>query len=84
MVPSFQGDLELQLEENKVLADGFILNSDKQAFIPYTPGLYYKGKIAGDDQSSVAISFFDDEVMGIISPTGQSNLVIGKSKCITI
>lgn len=82
MVPSFQGDLELQLEENKVLADGFILNSDKQAFIPYTPGLYYKGKIAGDDQSSVAISFFDDEVMGIISPTGQSNLVIGKSSAL--
>ena len=58
------------LEENNIFADDFVATSKSagqdQPFT-YQKGLYYKGKIAGDPNSLVAISFFDNEIIGVIS-----------------
>jgi hypothetical protein len=42
----------------------------------YTGGLYYQGIVEGQPNSLVAISVFDDEVMGMIA-TDDGNLVLG-------
>ena len=42
----------------------------------YQKGLYYKGKIEGEPNSLVAISFFDNEIIGVIS-NSTGNYVIG-------
>ncbi|MEO5583588.1 MAG: CARDB domain-containing protein [Saprospiraceae bacterium] len=45
----------------------------------YTPGRFYKGKIKGNESSIVVISLFDDEVYGLITRSGHSNVVIGNT-----
>lgn len=79
MVPTIDGDLEVELIENHVLSEDFVLSSDKQRNIAYTPGRFYKGKVKGIDSSFVAMSFFDHEVYGVISMPDHGNLVIGSS-----
>ena len=68
----------IQLETNDIFSDDFSLmskgNGQTQP-INYTPGLYYRGKIVGE-YSTVAISFFDNEIIGIIGHT-TGNFVIG-------
>ena len=73
--------IEVDLEENKILADDFVATSQssngEQPF-NYQPGLYYKGKIVGYPNSLVAISFFDDEIIGVFSyQNGTGSFVIG-------
>ncbi|MEP7324089.1 MAG: hypothetical protein ABI761_19325, partial [Saprospiraceae bacterium] len=75
IIPSIDGDLEVELIENKVLSEDFVLSSDKQRNLAYTPGRFYKGKVKGNESSIVAISLFDDEVFGLITRPGQSNVV---------
>lgn len=79
LIPTLEGDLEAELFANKVLHDDFVLSTDKQRNLAYTPGLYYSGKIKGQDQSMVVISLFENEVMAMISRPGRSNQVIGRS-----
>ena len=52
-------------------------SSDKENPVDYKGGLHYRGIIHGDENSMVAISIFDDEVMGLIT-SSQGNQVLGK------
>lgn len=80
LVPGLEGqDIELELVENKVLNEDFVLSTDKARNLAYTPGLYYNGKIKGEDNSIVVLTLFENEVMGMITPAGRSNIVIGNS-----
>ncbi|MBK6480723.1 MAG: hypothetical protein IPF93_21335 [Saprospiraceae bacterium] len=82
-IPNLDGtEMEVELIENQVLSPDFVLSTPRARNIAYTPGLYYKGKIKGQDQSVVFISLFDDEVMGSLSAPGKGNLVIGSSKAL--
>lgn len=47
--------------------------------VQYNQGAHYRGIIKGNPKSLVAFSFFEDEVMGLISSSG-GNLVLGKMK----
>ena len=68
----------LELTQHTILSPDFILTSknlsgDKPE--QYTPGIYYKGIIKGDNKSVAAISIFEDKVMGVISnDAGNYNL----------
>lgn len=48
--------------------------------ISVNPGLHYRGIIKGDEKSLVAISIFEDEIMGLVAGYKEANLVIGKSE----
>lgn len=68
----------VELETNKILSDNFVTTAmidGQEKNIDYQPGLYYKGKIHGQS-STVAISFFENEIIGIIG-TDYGNFVIG-------
>lgn len=76
----YQSELiEVQLYKENILTEGFIAKDEKGNIIDYTPGQYYRGAVAGDATSIVAISFFDDNVMGVISTMSKGNVVLGKS-----
>lgn len=79
LIPTLEGDLEAELTENKVLHPDFVLSTDKQTNLAYTPGLHYSGSLKGQGNSMVVISLFEDEVMAMISRPGRSNQVIGRS-----
>lgn len=78
-VPYQNEILEVELYKQNILTEGFKVKDESGNFYDYTPGAYYRGVVAGDYTSLVAISFFDDNVMGVISTTEKGNVVLGKS-----
>ncbi len=77
----FEGGLTLELEKTNPLAHDFILTASNAAggtdTLDYQPGLHYSGKIAGEAHSLVAISIFEDQMMGVISDAN-SNINLGR------
>jgi hypothetical protein len=75
-----QSDISVDLVPNKVLADDFILRKSSDGDISsYKAGKYFHGVINDDPNSLVAISVFDDEIIGLIN-TSSGNYIIGKLK----
>jgi len=73
--------IKVELAENQILSDDFMVTgktTDGEQPFNYQPGLYYKGKIVGHPNSWAAISFFDNEIIGVVSfNSGSGNFVIG-------
>lgn len=71
----------LQLIKSKVYDHQTIFtvqNGSKTELANYVPGAYYSGVIKGVPNTLVAISFYDNDIIGVIS-SGNSNYVLGKS-----
>lgn len=73
--------ITLELYKVNILTDDFTVITDQSnnEAIPYTPGIYYRGIVKGDDNSVAALSFFDGEMMGVVSSGQYNNINIGKS-----
>ena len=72
--------MKLELVKVNILGANFqVMESATGKATTYTPGAYYRGIIEGKSNSFAAFSFFEDEVMGLIS-LEEENLVIGKLK----
>ena len=82
-IPMSEGKyMELELTQQTVISPDFELASkspsgEKQE--PYTPGIYYRGIIKGDENSIASISVFEDNVIGIMS-NAYGNYVLGRVK----
>jgi hypothetical protein len=74
-----RNQITLQLVRQEIFTEDFALYTSDQPGIPvaYTPGLHYKGIIEGQPASVVAVSIFDNEIMGLIS-TPEGNIVLGR------
>lgn len=76
-----EGSLFFQLEllQAEVVAEDFSLVSSDSDGRPlnYERGLHYRGMIRGNPNSMVAISLFQDEIMGMIND-GQHTYVLGR------
>ncbi|HEX5625809.1 MAG TPA: M12 family metallo-peptidase, partial [Saprospiraceae bacterium] len=59
--------------ESRILHPG---QTEGDAFVG---GLYYRGIVSGQPESVAALSFFADQVSGVISIPGRGNLVLGKA-----
>jgi len=70
--------IEVQLYKVNLFAEGFHVDTDKSKSISYEQGIYYRGIIKGDANSTVSFNFFKNELNGIISNQNLGNLVIGK------
>ncbi len=55
------------LRDAKILADNFIVTTEKNEKVNYNPGLYYQGTVAGVSPSLAAWSMFDNSVMAVFS-----------------
>lgn len=71
--------LTLELVQVNLFSDGFILESN-DGVIDYSPGVYYQGILKDDPNSLVAISIFENEIMGIVSSSLNGNINIGNYK----
>lgn len=78
-LPTPEGDIKLDLVQNNILTEDFILNTDKEKNIPFKSGLHYKGHIDGQPNSLVAVSFFDDEVAAVVNTYDGKQFVVGNS-----
>lgn len=76
----FEGkSITVQLVKNNIFTSDFKVNTDK-GYVNYTPGAYYHGIVKGDTESLVAISFFENDVVGVTSIDGVGNIILGKAK----
>ena len=74
----FEGkNITVELVKNNLFTQDFKVNTEK-GFFNYKPGVYYHGIVKNDNKSLVAISFFNDEVIGISSVENVGNIVLGK------
>lgn len=73
------GDLTLDLVKVNIFTPGFqVLSDESDGAVDFTPGVYYRGIIKGDNSSLAAISVINGEVMGFVSDESFGNLVLGK------
>lgn len=73
------GSVTVEMVKHTIFAEGFNVNTDK-GHVDYKPGVYYQGIVKGDNQSVVAFSFFNDDVVGVASQLKTGNIVLGKAK----
>lgn len=78
-VPYMNENIEVQMYKQEVTTDSFYAIDESGNFLDYTPGVYYRGIVNGDYSSLVAVSFFENEVIGVISTDEKGNVVLGKS-----
>lgn len=80
-LPTGEGDqsITLQMRRSQIFAEGFkvFASSNPRKPYDYQGGLHFHGVVKGDPQSKVAISVFDNEVMGLII-THNGNYNLGK------
>jgi len=71
--------ITLHLVRHEIFAEDFALFTSEEPGIPvnYTPGIHFKGIVEGDPSSIVALSVFNNEIMGLIS-TDHGNMVLGR------
>lgn len=77
---SDDNSVDVMLKQFDVFSSDFQsseINNNGLNKINYTKGVYMRGKIVGDEQSTATISFFGDRVMGVIS-SSKFQLVLGR------
>ena len=74
--------LTLELVKVNIFADDYsVVEEPSGKIIESKAGVHYRGIIKGDSETLVALSVFEDEIMGFISdPNEAGNWVIGKLK----
>jgi Metallo-peptidase family M12/Secretion system C-terminal sorting domain/Fibronectin type III domain len=70
--------LTLDLVRSEITTDDFSVLNERESAELYTPGVHYRGILRHDPHSVVSISFFENEMMGIVSGDRFGNLVIGR------
>jgi len=77
-IPNAYGEpYDLELVKADIFAAGFNIKTSHASSESVITGVHYRGIIADDYRSLVALSFFENEITGFVS-THDKNLVIGK------
>lgn len=79
-IPSNNKNINIKLLEYQLLSKDFFIKTPSENGInenDYKKGKYYRGTIEGETNAWAAISFFEDEIVGIIA-TAEGNFVLGK------
>ncbi|KQT23374.1 zinc metalloprotease [Chryseobacterium sp. Leaf405] len=72
--------ITMELYKNQIFTNDFKVTTNKSEVVNYNPGAYYQGIVKGDNQSIVAFSFFDNDIVGVASTPELGNIIVGKVK----
>jgi hypothetical protein len=80
VLPAEKGQSKkIDLVRVNVFSDGpMVRESETNAWATVDEGIHYRGVIRGVEGSVAALSFFDNEVMGLLASPATGNLVLGK------
>lgn len=78
-IPYGEEVLEVLLYQQSALTESFEAHDQDGKPISYNPGKYYRGAVKGDYTSLAVFSFFENDVIGVVSTDTHGNLNIGKS-----
>lgn len=78
----FQGHKKITVElyKDQIFTNDFKVTTKKGEAISYIPGVYYKGIVQGENNSVVAFSFFENNIVGVASTPELGNIILGKAK----
>ena len=80
-VPTHEGNYYLRLVKVDIMTPGLVVRTSSMGNLDVDLGTHYRGVIENHNNSLVAISIFEDEVMGFFSSDEiNGNYVIGKLK----
>lgn len=81
-IPFGDREISMLLTRSEVLSEDFRLFTSGTGEIPqdYNPGLYYRGVVEGENNSLVAISVFEDNIIGMVSTEASGNIVISQTE----
>ena len=79
LLPYKNSTLSVELVKSDLFTEDFKVVTAESGGLPvtYQPGIYYRGVIKGEPSSVAAFSFFDHELVGLIS-SAKGNIVVGK------
>ncbi len=66
------------LVQSDPISEDFSVTSQDGRPVAYTPGVYYRGIVEGDETSMAAISVFDGEIFAMVNSRRTGTMVIGK------
>lgn len=73
----YKGELlQVQLIPSQLFTPDFNVKTSNNEFINYEGGAYYRGIVKGDNESFVAMSFYNNRIKGIISTKQDGNIVV--------
>jgi len=70
--------LQVDLVRVDLTTPDFKVRTSEGNELSYSPGVHYRGVLHGQENASVALSFFEDDVIGMIGNQETSNWVLGK------
>lgn len=77
----FEGKtITVELVKNKIFTDDFVVNTSSGKVIPKNSGIYYQGIVKGNLTSVVSFSFFEDDLVGMVSVKEIGNIVVSRTK----
>lgn len=79
-IPYNGTEVTVELIKQEIFTEDFVARNEKGNKINYQPGVYYQGIIKGNHASLAGFSFFENDVVGIISSNILGNLSVGKTK----
>jgi hypothetical protein len=75
----FEGTtMTVDLVQTALMTTDFAAKTSAGQVLNYEGGRYYRGIVQGDDESIAAVSFFKDDIIGVVSTKQHGNIVIGK------
>lgn len=75
----YQDDvISMQLYKVNIFANGFHGDTDREKDIAFKHGVFYRGIVKNNDNSIASFSFFEKEMIGIVSTHEHQNVVVGK------
>lgn len=79
-IPFGNSSLNLLLEKNQCLAEGFHVDTNQSKYGMVETGVHYRGIVLNQAQSVVSFSFFPTHCSGIISDGEHGNIVVTQTK----
>ncbi len=79
-IPYGDESITLELVKSDLYAAGFNVKTSESPNDPveYDPGLFYQGIVVGSKASIVALSVFNDDIIGVFETAEHGNMVLGK------
>jgi|GEM_PF-3204153 len=67
VIPTADGDLELELIQVEILSPDFLLSSPTEVSNPYQSALHYRGTVRGNSNSIASLSISPSGIMGMMA-----------------
>jgi hypothetical protein len=79
ILPYHGEEIKVDLVTIDIFSERFkVVISDGDLEVPYNRGVHFQGVLQNDESSLAGVSFFENEIIGVVSSRTHQNLVLGR------